>query len=132
QPWFEGVESERTRLRWRIDSDLQLFRAALGAGAWHDALTLYRGPLLEGLPTGVALGFETWLERERETLHGAWRDAVLEVAAGCEREGRWSDAVAHLRHVLAPDALAEDALPAYLGSAGPARPPPAAVRTHHA
>ena len=120
QPWFDGLEAERTRLRWRVDSDVQLFRAALGAGAWHDALSLYRGPLLDGAPAGLSLGFEAWLERERETLHGAWRDAVLEVAGVCEREGRWSDAVAYLRPVLAQDALAEDALQAYLRCAGPA------------
>lgn len=128
QPWFEGLEAERTRLRWRIDSDLQLFRAALGAGAWHDALNLYRGPLLDGAPTGLSLGFEAWLERERETLHGAWRDAVVEVAGACEREGRWSDAVAHLRRVLAQDALAEDVLQAYLRCAGPAGQREAALR----
>ncbi len=132
QPWFEGLEAERTRLRWRIDSDLQLFRAALGAGAWHDALNLYRGPLLDGGPTGLSLGFETWLERERETLHGAWRDAVLEVAGACEREGRWSDAIAHLRQVLAQDALAEDVLQAYLRCAGPAGQREAALRAFEA
>jgi predicted ATPase/DNA-binding SARP family transcriptional activator len=114
QPWFDGLEAERTRLRWRVASDLQLFRAAIGAGAWHDALELYRGTLLEGLPAGVAAGFEEWLESERESLQVAWREAVLQVAGALERERRWGEASAHLTAVLERDPLAEDALQAYL------------------
>jgi len=114
QPWFDGLESERTRLRWRVASDLQLFRAAIGAGAWHDALELYRGVLLEGVPTGVAPVFEEWLESEREALQVAWREAVLQVAGALEREGRWAEASAHLATVLERDPLAEDALQAFL------------------
>jgi predicted ATPase/DNA-binding SARP family transcriptional activator len=114
QPWFDGLEAERTRLRWRVASDLQLFRAAIGAGAWHDALSLYRGALLEGLPPGAAPGFEDWLESERESLQVAWREAVLQVAGALEREGRGSEAVGLLTNVLERDPLAEDALQAYL------------------
>jgi predicted ATPase/DNA-binding SARP family transcriptional activator len=114
QPWFEGLEAERTRLRWQVASDLQLFRAAIGAGAWHDALAAYRGALLEGLPAGVAPGFAAWLETERESLQVAWREAVLQVAGVLEREGRASEAVALLATVLERDPLAEDALQVYL------------------
>jgi predicted ATPase/DNA-binding SARP family transcriptional activator len=114
QPWFDGLEAERTRLRWRVESDLQLFRAAIGAGAWHDALELYRGTLLEGLSTGVAPGFADWLESERASLQVAWREAVVQVAGALEREGRWADASAHLATVLERDPLAEDALQATL------------------
>jgi len=114
QPWFDGLEAERTRLRWRVASDLQLFRAAIGAGAWHDALALYRGTLLEGLPTGVAPGFEEWLDSERESLQVAWREAVLQVAGALEHQGSWAEASAHLTAVLERDPLAEDALQAIL------------------
>lgn len=120
QPWFEGLEAERSRLRWPVPSDLQRFRAALGTGAWLEVVRLYTGPLLDGLPTGLSAGFEEWLEREREVLSAAWHDAVLEVAASCEREGRWSDAIAHLRTVMTQDDLAEDVVQAYLRCAGPA------------
>ena len=132
QPWFDGLESERTRLRWRVASDLQLFRAAIGAGAWHDALELYRGTLLEGLPAGVAPGFETWLESERESLQVAWREAVLQVAGALEREGRWAEASAHLAAVLERDPLAEDALQAYLRCAREAGQRAAALRAYEA
>ena len=110
QPWFDGLEAERTRLRWRVASDLQLFRAAIGAGAWHDALDQYGGALLEGVPAGAAPDFEAWLETERESLQVAWREAVLQVAGALEREGRAAEALARVAAVLERDPLAEDAL----------------------
>ena len=130
QPWFDGLEAERTRLRWRVASDLQLFRAAIGAGAWHDALELYRGVLLEGVPTGVAPVFEEWLESEREALQVAWREATLQVAAALEREGRTAEAIARLQAVLERDPLAEDALQAYLRCAREAGQRTAALRAY--
>jgi len=132
QPWFDGLEADRTRLRWQVASDLQLFRAAIGAGAWHDALVLYRGVLLEGLPAGVAPGFEDWLESERESLQVAWREAVLQVARALEREGRWAEASAHLAAVLERDPLAEDALQAYLRCASGAGQRAPALRAYEA
>ncbi len=132
QPWFDGLEAERTRLRWRVESDLRVFRAAIGAGAWHDALELYRGALLEGLPAGLAPGFEEWLASERESLQVAWREAVLQVAGTLEREGRWAEASAHLAAVLERDPLAEDALQAYLRCARGAGQRAAALRAYEA
>ena len=114
QPWFDGLEAERTRLRWRVATDMQLFRAAIGAGAWHDALDQYGGTLLEGIPAGGAPSFEAWLEAERESLQVAWREAVLQVAAALEREGRPSEALVRLTAVLQRDPLSEDALQATL------------------
>lgn len=130
QPWFDGLEAERTRLRWRVASDLQLFRAAIGAGAWHDALELYRGTLLEGLPTGIVPAFQDWLESERESLQVAWREAVLQVAGALEREGRWAEASAHLAAVLEHDPLAEDVLQMYLRCARGAGQRAAALRAY--
>jgi len=132
QPWFDGLETERTRLRWQVTSDLQVFRAAIGAGAWHDAVEHYRGALLEGLPAGVAPAFEDWLESERESLQVAWREAVLHVAGELEREGRWAEASAHLAAVLERDPLAEDALQAYLRCARGAGQRAAAMRAYEA
>lgn len=132
QPWFAELEAERTRLRWRVASDLQLFRAAIGAGAWSDALDLYRGPLLEGVASGGAPTFEDWLESERESLHVAWREATLQVAAGLEREERWAEAIARLVTVLERDPLAEDALQAYLRCAPGAGQRAQALRAYDA
>ena len=128
QSWFDGLEAERSRLRWRVASDLQLFRASIGAGAWAEAIEHYRGPLLEGAWTGLPLGFEAWLDRERETLHNAWREAMLQVAGQLERDGDYADATARLREVLARDALAEDALQAYLRCAAAAGQRESALR----
>ncbi len=128
QPWFEGLEVERTRLRWQVVSDLQRFRAAIGAGAWSDALASYGGPLLDGLPAGAAPPFEAWLDGERETLQAAWRGATLQVAAALESEGRAAEATARLQAVIERDPLAEDALQAYLRCAASAGQRAAALR----
>ena len=132
QPWFEGLEAERTRLRWSLVSDLQLFRAAIGAGAWSDALALYGGTLLEGLPAGSTPPFEAWLEQERETLQSAWRGATLQVTAALERAGRAADAITRLQSVLERDPLAEDVLQAYLRCAIAAGQRAAALRAFEA
>ncbi len=139
QPWFDGLEAERTRLRWQIASDVQLFRTAIGAGAWHDALGHYGGALLEGVPAGGAPDFDAWLETERESLQVAWREAVLQVAGALEREGRPSEALVRVAAVLERDPLAEDAVQAYLRCAravahgeGGAGPRAAALRAYEA
>ncbi len=64
--------------------DVIAFEDALDAGRPADALSLYRGDLLDGFHVQDAPEFEPWLERERERLRhraadGAW--AVTEMLA---------------------------------------------------
>lgn len=114
QRWMQGLEAEHKRVRWLIDTDVRLFREALGDGNWHTALGHYQGRLLDGVATDYALTFEDWLMQEREALHSAWREAVLKHAEQLEADSQYSDASTLLRDVLKQDPLAEDILQAYL------------------
>jgi hypothetical protein len=51
-----------------VQTDVAAFRAHLQEGELEPALTLYRGPLLEGLELSGAAGFEEWLEQGSEAL----------------------------------------------------------------
>ena len=51
--------------------DVSAFREAIATGAPEDALTLYRGDLLEGFFVSSAPEFERWLGQERPALRSA-------------------------------------------------------------
>ena len=83
--------------------DVKAFEAALDGGRLEDALTLYRGELLNGFFLSDAPEFERWVERERERLReraaeGVWAWAETRAAAGdtvqAARWGRWAAALA--------------------------------------
>ena len=77
QVWMQGLETERNRVRWLVDTDVKRFQQALGGGSWQSATRQYDGDLLKGVPTDYAQNFETWLLQERESLQHAWREAIL-------------------------------------------------------
>jgi DNA-binding SARP family transcriptional activator/TolB-like protein len=83
--------------------DVRAFEAALDAGRPAEALTLYRGGLLDGFFVSDAPEFGRWLDRERERLReraaeGGWALAEARAAAGelveAERWARWAAALA--------------------------------------
>ncbi len=114
QVWMQGLEAERQRVRWLIDTDVKRFQQALGNGHWKAAAKHYEGNLLEGVITDYAASFEDWLFSERESLKNAWREAVLNHAKQLETEQNFSDATQVLRNVLNQDPLAEDVLQAFM------------------
>lgn len=114
--WAQGLEIEPERLRWRADTDVARFRAAVDEGRWARALELYRGPFLSGMSAGGTPGFEAWLELEREDLDLAWQGAALEQAADLERRGDHRQAADLGRRLLRANSLAEEALQIYMRS----------------
>jgi DNA-binding SARP family transcriptional activator len=78
--WPEGLEIERTRLRWKVETDVRAFQKALEGGELDTALSYYQGAFLKGLESYEDNEFATWLEVERELLHGQWRGLVLKKA----------------------------------------------------
>ena len=114
EPWAEGLEVERTRLRWPVATDVARFREALGAGDWPVALEACQGELLEAVRIDLPPPFEEWLAAEREVLQGAWREAALAHAATLEARAEYGQGAALLRQVLRQDPLAEDALRAFM------------------
>jgi tetratricopeptide (TPR) repeat protein len=114
--WSAGLEVEPTRLRFKLETDVQAFREAIGHGDWARAVSLYQRPLLDGFAVGTP-GFEAWLEAERDSMNHAWREAALRHARNLNERGNHTEAAWLLTHVLKDDDLAEDVLAAYLEAA---------------
>ena len=65
-----------------LTTDVAAFDQACAEGTWGDALTLYRGDLLEGFYlSGVASEFDHWLDQERLRLRKRARWAAEQLSA---------------------------------------------------
>jgi predicted ATPase/DNA-binding SARP family transcriptional activator len=115
--WQSGMEVEAQRLRWPVETDVSVFKRALEQGRLEEALSLYGGPLLEGLESDEAPEFSSWLEIEREHLHASWRDALLKHVEELQGQDRYGEAAQLLSALLERDELDEEALAAYLSAA---------------
>jgi predicted ATPase/DNA-binding SARP family transcriptional activator len=113
-PYSKGLEIEATRLRWRVATDVQAFKQAVGERQWTRATELYRGELLQGWTLAGAPEFESWLELEREELWWAWREAILNLAGQLEESRRYADAVVLLARLHKVDPLDEAVLQRYV------------------
>lgn len=115
-PWANGLEVETDWLRWQVSSDLSDFKAAISAGNWAKACELHQQQLLGGFLVEDAPGLEEWLNLERESLQGAWRDACLRQARDLRAASRHAEAAELLARYLSHDELAEDVLVDFMES----------------
>jgi predicted ATPase/DNA-binding SARP family transcriptional activator len=113
-PFVEGLEVERTRVRWPVATDLQGWAAALARGDLSAAATGWPGPFLDGFRLPTAPEYESWLELERAAWHERGRSVLLEVAGREARAGRAEAAADLLDGWLAQAPLDEEALRAWL------------------
>jgi len=67
--------------------DVRAYETALAEGRLEEALSLYRGDLLEGFFPPDAPEFERWLEQRREDLRRSASATALRVAEGAAAEG---------------------------------------------
>jgi serine/threonine-protein kinase len=80
-----------TKVVW---CDAVAFRRHCDAREWTEALSLYRGDLLEGLfPGGVGEEFETWLADQRAELRRLAARAAWESSALADLAGRRDEAI---------------------------------------
>lgn len=114
QPFAEGLEVEKTRLRWDIATDVNLFRKAVAQQNWVGALESYSGPFLEGFTLKDSEGFEAWLDLERRDLERTWRSAAIKHVETLEAKEAFGEAASLLKQLLRSDQLAEDILQRYL------------------
>lgn len=130
--WAESAEeAARKNLRntlWRIRRSLgsellvsQDERLALAAGVWVDvqeferltpsspqaAVTLYQGPLLDGLALSGAPEWELWLTSERERLAQLYLRALGAMVNLHRSQPEWREVAAVARRALAHDNLQE-------------------------
>ena len=85
--------------------DAIAFDHALESGRPDEALSLYRGNLLEGFHIGGAPEFERWLEAERARLADRYMHATEFVAAQFEARGDFAAAAPLWRQLAARDPL---------------------------
>jgi len=112
--WARALETEKFRVRYPIQTDVQAFERALEQHDWEAALALYRGPFLSGVYVPDAPGYETWLELERQDLMRKWRTAALGQSRSLEQQGDVTAAERLLGKVLQTDPLDEEAFGAFL------------------
>lgn len=109
-----GLEVERSRVRYLINTDVADFHRLAADGDLQAALALHRGPFLAGVSVSESPGYDTWLELERADLAHAWRAAALREGARLELAGEFGAAAERLKAVLTGDPLDEEALQNYL------------------
>ena len=80
--------------------DVAAFHRALEGGRHAEALSLYRGDLLDGFFTDGAASFDDWLERERAQLRAAAARAARALAEQCEREQNVTTALSCARRAV--------------------------------
>jgi DNA-binding SARP family transcriptional activator len=88
-----------------VSSDVQEFTEALAAGRLAEAVSAYRGPLLDGVRLEEAPGFERWVDEERARLSRECQEALKRLAKRAELEGRWDGAADWWARALALDPL---------------------------
>src|SRR5690606_31120946 len=101
----EGLEIEPARLRWYVDTDLLGFldrETDVGS-----RVEQYGGPLLDGFRLRGAPEFESWLDIERQRVHGEFVSLVDRLSESLTTSGRVDEALEVLDRVLGTDPLAE-------------------------
>jgi len=75
-----------------VHSDVQAFASALNEGRLAEAVSLYRGPFLDGVHLTDTQEFDRWVEDERNRLAQERQQTVKSLAKKSEREERWDEA----------------------------------------
>jgi len=86
-----------------VEVDVWSFESALEKGQAHTAVSLYRGPFLDGFYVSGLAEFERWSELERERLAAAYRGALKTLAVRAEAEADWPAAIAWWRRLTQCD-----------------------------
>ncbi len=92
----ETIRSTSGRLELdenRATSDVAAFLEALRAGRPEEAVSIYRGPFLEGFFLEGAIEFDRWMEAERQRLALDYRSALETLAARSMERGDAESAV---------------------------------------
>ena len=86
-----------------VRADVRSFTRGVGSGALADAVSEYRGPLLDGFGVEGAPGFERWLDEERNRLAREYEEALERLAAQAEHSTAWDQAVLWRRRLVEHD-----------------------------
>jgi DNA-binding SARP family transcriptional activator len=92
--------------------DVISFRQLLKEGqenALSEAVSLYRGPLLQGFILSDVPLFEEWLRYEACQLDQAYLATLQQLATWAEQRQAWNQAITYLRYIVQHDPLSEEA-----------------------
>ena len=87
----------------RIECDTQLFLRALDRGDAEEAVSLHRGPFLEGVHLDGTPDFERWVDGWRDEFAARHRGALESLAVGAEVRGDAAAAVDWWRRLQGAD-----------------------------
>ncbi len=106
-------DSDQVYLRLDDDAcDIAHFRRLLAEGsesALVEAISLYRGPLLQGFTLTDAPLFEEWVRFEETTLRQAYAGALQRLATWAEQRQAWNEAITYVQRIVQLDPLSEEA-----------------------
>jgi TolB-like protein/DNA-binding SARP family transcriptional activator len=122
----DGIELPNAR--WHVD--VREFETALAADDFERAVSLYRGPFLDGFFLTDAPEFNHWQDGERDRLARKFGRALQALATSAETEGDVAKAAEWWRSVAAHDPLDSLAAMGLMRALARAGNPAAAV--HHA
>ncbi len=108
--WGQDVETDPSRVRWSVPTDVAAFRDAAATGAWQAAAELYTAHLLTGVPDPSSEPLAAWLRGEQDELRETWRVVLLHLADELAVAEQWTSSAQLLRRLLADDGLLEDAV----------------------
>jgi serine/threonine-protein kinase len=122
--WSSGLLRLNPQL---VEVDVWSFESALAKGQEHTAVSLYRGPFLDGFYVSGLGEFERWAELERERLAGAHAGALKTLATRAEAAADWASAVAWWRRLTEFDPFSTPAVLGLMRALESAGDPTAAV-----
>ncbi|GHO96423.1 transcriptional activator [Reticulibacter mediterranei] len=91
--------------------DVVLFRQLLTEGsesALSRAITLYKGPLLQGFTLAEAPCFEEWRRDEAILLDQSYLMALRRLASWAEARKAWDEAIGYVQRIVQVDRFSED------------------------
>jgi predicted ATPase len=101
------VQADPTHVGTSVDHDVAHLARAVREGRFADALALYRGPFLSGVPPEPGIELDEWIVATREHAAAWARRAHLGVADALAAEGRFEAAAAAAEAALAVAAAPE-------------------------
>ena len=90
-----------------VEADVAEFDRAIAAGNDLRAVTLYRGPFLDGFYLAGAPEFESWAEQERTRLAAQHAQALRRMAMEARELGRETAEIDLWRRIVSTDPLGE-------------------------
>lgn len=84
--YTEGLEIERSRLRWQVDTDVKTFSKYISSNDYEEGFDTYSGELLQDFHLDNLIEFSEWLEFERAKLAKDYQHAALHYLTDLENQ----------------------------------------------